>query len=173
MVIFLTGYPSQYISQIKKDICAEYDMTDMGELDNFLNAKITISQTHYCREVLKKFDFLVRDKVTKSPLPSDALEQLAQAHEMTPSEQSDVNSYPYRQIIGALLYVAMYTKPEISYAVGVLSRYNENKTYASCKLATNLLRYLQGHQECIIEFAGSSLDLHCFNDADWRVCCTL
>ena len=79
---------------------------------------------------MKKLDFLVRDKVTKSPLPSDALEQLAQDHEKTPSEQSDVSSYPYRQIIGALLYVAMYTKPEISYAVGVLSRYNENKTYA-------------------------------------------
>jgi hypothetical protein len=172
--ILIASEDERYIDQIKKDICDEYDMTDMGELDNFLNAKITrtrdkitISQTHYCREVLKKFDFLVRDKVTKSPLPSDALEQLAQVQEMTPSEKSDVNSYPYRQIIGALLYVAMYTKPEISYAVGVLSRYNENKTYASCKLATHLLRYLQGHQECVIEFAGSSLDLHCFSDADW------
>ena len=120
--ILIASEDDRYIDQIKKDICDEYDMTDMGELDNFLNAKITrtrdkitISQTHYCREVLKKFDFLVRDKVTKSPLPSDALEQLAQASEMTPSEQSDVDSYPYRQIIGALLYVAMYTntKPEI------------------------------------------------------------
>ena len=35
-------------------------------------------------------------------------------------------------IIGGL---SQYTKSEITYAVRLLSRYNETKTYASCKLA--------------------------------------
>jgi hypothetical protein len=53
--ILIASEDEDYISEIKKGICAEYDMTDIGELDNFLNAKITrtrekisISQTHYC-----------------------------------------------------------------------------------------------------------------------------
>jgi hypothetical protein len=55
----------------------------------------------------------------------------------------------------------MYIKPEISYAVGVLSRFNDKKT------ATHLLRYLNGNIECVIEFQGDTLDLHEFSDADW------
>jgi hypothetical protein len=96
------------------------------------------------------------------------MKQLAAPHTMTPKEQAEVDSYLNRQIIGALRYVAMYTKPEISYAVGVLSRHNETRTYASCKLANHLLRYLQGHSDCVIEFAESNIDLHCFSDAELR-----
>jgi hypothetical protein len=47
-----------------------YDMTDIGQLDNFLNAKITktcekisINQTHYYLEVLNTFDFLVQGRI--------------------------------------------------------------------------------------------------------------
>jgi hypothetical protein len=96
----------------------------MGELDLFLNAKIIrarknlfISQTYYCLEVLKTFEFLVQGRTSNSLLPIDAIEKLTAPHTMTPKEQAKVDSYPYRQIIGALLYVAMYTKPELSYAV--------------------------------------------------------
>jgi len=87
--------------------------------------------------------------------------------DMTEDKDSAIRAFPYRQVIGALLYLAMYTKPEISYAVGVLSRFNDKKTEASCKLAAHLLRYLNSHRECAIEFAGSELDLHGFSDADW------
>jgi hypothetical protein len=110
-------------------------MTDMGELDNFLNAKITrarekifVSQTHYCLEVLKIFDFLVQGMTAKSPLPIDTIEQLVASHVMTSKGKEEVDSYLYRQIIGALLYVAMYTQPEMLYTVGVLSRHYETIT---------------------------------------------
>jgi hypothetical protein len=73
--------------------------------------------------MLKTFDFLVQGRIAKSPLPIDAIKQLAAPHTMTPKEKENVDAYPYRQIIGALLHVAMYTKPEMSYAVEVLSRY--------------------------------------------------
>jgi hypothetical protein len=147
-ILVVASEDEGYILKIKKEIWAEYNMTDMGEFDNFLNAKITrtrekisINQTYYCKEVLTTFDFLVQGKTSKSPLPIDAIKQLAAPYTMTPKEQAKVDSYPYRQIIGALLYVTMYTHPEISYAVGVPSRYNNTRTYASCKLATHLLRY--------------------------------
>ena len=171
--ILIASIDTQYIEMIKKDICNQYAMTDMGELDNFLNAKITrtrekitVCQTHYCRSILEHFQFLVQNKSTKTPLPSDALEQLA-SEDYTATESEEVKSYPYRQVIGALLYLAMYTKPEISYAVSMLSRFSDKKTATSCKLATHLLRYLNGHPECKIEFKGNNMDLHCFSDADW------
>jgi hypothetical protein len=42
--------------------------------------------------------------------------QLAVLLTNTPEVQIDANLYPYRQIIGNLLYVAMYKHPAISYA---------------------------------------------------------
>ena len=146
--ILIASEDVDFIEEIKAGVCDKFDMTDMGELDNFLNAKITrtdekisISQTHYCQEVLNNFDFLVEGKSAKTPLPADAVSQLSEQEHPTVAEAKEVATYPYRQIVGSLLYLAMYTKPEISYAVGVLSRFNDKKTVASCRLATHLLRY--------------------------------
>ena len=34
-------------------------------------------------------------------------------------------------------------------------------------MATYLLRYLHGNQECKIEFSGDKFDMHGFSDANW------
>jgi hypothetical protein len=72
-----------YILETKKEICAEYNMTDMKKLDKFLNTKITrarennnISHTHYCLEVLNIFDFLVQGRTAKSLPPIDEIEKI-------------------------------------------------------------------------------------------------
>jgi hypothetical protein len=75
--ILIASVDENYISEIKKEICAEYDMTDMRELDSFLNAKITRSREKIL--ISQTFDFLMQGKTTKSPLPIDVIEQLATA----------------------------------------------------------------------------------------------
>jgi hypothetical protein len=54
--ILIAGEREEHIEEIKASICSQYAMTDMGPLDNFLNAnitqtpvKITVDQTHYCK----------------------------------------------------------------------------------------------------------------------------
>jgi hypothetical protein len=37
--ILIASKDEDYILEIKKGTCAEYNMTDMGELDNFLNSQ--------------------------------------------------------------------------------------------------------------------------------------
>jgi hypothetical protein len=52
--ILIASEDEDYISEIKKGICEEYDMTDM------MGSLTSISQTLYCLEALKSFDFLVQ-----------------------------------------------------------------------------------------------------------------
>jgi hypothetical protein len=48
----------------------------------------------------------------------------------------------YRSLVGALLYLTVNTRPDISYAVGALSRFINSPTTQHMKAAKNVLRYL-------------------------------
>jgi hypothetical protein len=48
----------------------------------------------------------------------------------------------YQQMIGSLLYAAITSRPDISYAVGVLGRYASAPSVQHMTAAKRLLRYL-------------------------------
>jgi hypothetical protein len=150
-------------------------MTDMGETKYFLNIKIArttnsllMDQTTYAKKILAKFtDYLGTKKPKKYPFPDDAMDQLASTPVLTAAQQLFVDNFPYRSIVGALLYLSTYTRPDLAYAVGVLTRFGNKPSYAACKLAVHVLLYLRGTVEMGIEFSGSEFDMHVFSDADW------
>jgi hypothetical protein len=50
----------------------------------------------------------------------------------------------YNSIVGSLLYLAMHTRPDISFAVGTLSRFMSAPTHRHMQAAKHVLRYLRG-----------------------------
>ena len=80
-----------------------------------------------------------------------------------------VSHYPYREIIGALLYLAVNTRPDISQAVGMLARYSTTPTYNACMCVSYVLSYLSGTPELGVVYSRTKhgLDLHAYSDADW------
>ena len=64
--------------------------------------------------------------------------------DMTKKQASYSHKYPYQNIIGALLYLSTHTRPDIAYAVGVLSRFCKTPNYRACKAVTRNLIYLRG-----------------------------
>lgn len=44
----------------------------------------------------------------------------------TESEKKEISSVPYQSLIGALMWLAVSTRPDIAYAVSALSQYNIN-----------------------------------------------
>lgn len=77
------------------------------------------------------------------------------------------NNIDYRSLVGALLYIAVNTRPDIAAAVSILGRKVNQPTQADWVAAKRVVRYLLGSMERRIVFAGSSLDLSGFVDADW------
>jgi hypothetical protein len=166
-----------HVKEVKKQFCTKFDMTDMGELEHFLNVRVTrtrgtlkLDQSVYTQKVLDKFaDFLgPRGKTKYYPLPADAADQLAQQDsDLTVEQQQYLDNFPYRSLIGAALYLSMNTRSDISYAVGVLSRHSSKPTLASCKLLVHMWQYLRGTVDKSLTFSGRSLDMHIFTDSDW------
>ncbi|GBM59319.1 Retrovirus-related Pol polyprotein from transposon TNT 1-94 [Araneus ventricosus] len=111
----------------------EFAIKDLGKLNfclgiefsqNVKNGQITMSQSKYIGNVLEKFN-MQDAKTVKSPLdPSVKL-----TNEMCPkteSEKAEMSLYPYRSLIGSLMYLAICTRPDICHTVSYLSQFNEN-----------------------------------------------
>ena len=132
-------------------------------------SKREIVLDHYCEEILERFHFLLYDTVRQSPLPADASKLLAitDTDNLIEEQLEFRDSFPYRQVAGALLYLVMYTRPNIAYAVGVLARFGAAPTYNACYCTVHLLQYLSGDRECKVVLRGEKFELHGFSDVDW------
>ena len=49
----------------------------------------------------------------------------------------------YRQLVGSLIYLTL-TRPDISFAVGVVSRYMQNPKKSHLEAVRRILRYVKG-----------------------------
>ena len=159
-----------YVLEVKMMFCNNFDKTDMGALEHFLNVRVTrirrfiqLDQSVYTQKVLDKFaDFLgPHQKSKKSPLPSDASERIARAGgELSDDDRVYLNSFPYRSLLGALLYLSMNTRPDIAYAVRLLSRSNPNSICENLTLTNP-------NRKALV------LNLLCTHTISWCTCCNM
>ncbi|TYJ96195.1 Retrovirus-related Pol polyprotein from transposon TNT 1-94 [Cucumis melo var. makuwa] len=59
---------------------------------------------------------------------------------------------PYASIVGSLLYAQTYTRPNISFAKGMLGRYQSNPRMDHWKAMKKVLRYLQGTKDYMLTY---------------------
>jgi hypothetical protein len=86
------------------------------------------------------------------------------------SGMKEMESKPYRSLIGSLLYAALGSRPDIAYAVGQLSRFNSNPGQSHWVAAKKVLRYLKGTSERGISYSPSNYQLiphSLLCDSDW------
>ncbi|KAG2836201.1 hypothetical protein PC118_g4453 [Phytophthora cactorum] len=65
----------------------------------------------------------------------------------TAEERAEMQSRPYRSLIGCLMYFTTCTRPDIAYVVTKLSRFLENPGLQHWKAAVRVLRYLKSTGE--------------------------
>ena len=74
----------------------------------------------------------------------------------------------YQQMIGTLIYAAIGTRPDITFAAMRLSQYNDNPSEEHIKCTRHVHRYLTGTKELKIKYNGSSdAGLIRYSDLDW------
>jgi hypothetical protein len=76
----------------------------------------------------------------------------------------------YQEVVGSLLYIAMTVRPDIGYAVGMLSRAMNNPSQELLDEAHRTLRYLYYTRELGLRYSrAKSIDLYGESDSDWAV----
>ena len=106
---------------------------------------IYLSQSTYARKMLHKFDMTNYNPV-KSPC-----EPSVQLHKRTFDEES-ADGELYHQMIGSLMFLAQYTRPDIAYAISSLSQFNKDPSIHHIRAVKHLMRYIQGTKDLCIAF---------------------
>ena len=86
--------------------------------------------------------------------PIDPNHQLSK--EQCPTNEEErikMYDYPYAQLVGSLMYLAICTRPDISFAVGKLGQFSSNPGIAHWKAAQHLSHYLQGTKSYKLTYA--------------------
>ena len=63
--------------------------------------------------------------------------------DLTEPDEGEVNPREYQAIVSSLMYIALATTPNISFAVAALSRYNSKPYTTHLTAAKRVLRYLE------------------------------
>ncbi|GMP75523.1 hypothetical protein CsSME_00032577 [Camellia sinensis var. sinensis] len=85
----------------------------------------------------------------------------------TQEENEKMARVPYANAVGSLMYAMMCTRPDICYAVGLVSRYQSNPGPAHWKAVKRILRYLRGTADYTLCYQSSDLHLVGYCDVDW------
>lgn len=129
------------------------------EINKTSEGNITLSQKSYTEKILEKFGMA---NCKSTPTPAVKLDRDEEGN-----DDSD-SSFPYRQAVGALAYLMVATRPDISYAVSVASRNLEKPTNVDVMRVKRIFRYLKGTIDKGLVFAKSrDKKLICFSDADF------
>ena len=75
----------------------------------------------------------------------------------TPQEKERMPRVPYANVIGSLMYVMMCTRPDISYVIGLVSRYQSNPGHKHWSAIKTILAYLKGTADYSLCYQGDGL----------------
>ncbi|KAA0046843.1 Retrovirus-related Pol polyprotein from transposon TNT 1-94 [Cucumis melo var. makuwa] len=90
---------------------------------------------------------------------------------MVEGKEHMMETIPYASIVGSLLYAQTCTRPDISFAVGMLGRYQSNPGMDHWKAAKKVLRYLQGTKDYMLTYKRSDhLEVIGYSDSDFVGC---
>ena len=61
----------------------------------------------------------------------------------TPEERNKISFIPYVSAVGSIIYAMLCTKPDVAYALGIVSRFQADPGEDQWKAVKNILKYLR------------------------------
>ena len=179
--IFLISLNLDNIKESKKTLGADMKVKDLGVAQYLLGIElrrrqlgmgdgdILLVQEKYVMEILKEFS-MEGCKSASTPL-EPSMKLTLKDSPVDDLGKSRMEQYPYRQVVGKLMYLAVCTRPDICQAVSELSRFNSNPGMRHWESAMRVLRYLSGTAALgLLYKRGESKDIWGYVDASHTSC---
>ena len=152
----------------KKALSERFKMKDMGPLHYCLGVSVVqnaggiwLHQKQYILSMLLRFGL-----VDAKPASTPADPNVRLVKDDGVSKQLEDKAL-YQSMVGSLLYAAMATRPDITQAVGAVSKFCAQPTEAHLTAVKRVLRYLSGTKELALRYRKSEEPPIGYSDADW------
>ncbi|KAH9660146.1 protein kinase domain-containing protein [Citrus sinensis] len=167
--IIITGTDTSGIQQFKESLHSYFQMKDLGNLTYFLGLEVYhSSESIYVHQHKYTKDLIALARLEDSTVINTPLE----INVKYSKDDGDLLSDPtlYRKLVGSLIYL-MITRPDISYAVNLMSQFMHEPRHLHLSAVKRIICYLLGTlNRGLLYKAGSPLVLKAYSDADWAGC---
>nr|GEZ42953.1 ribonuclease H-like domain, reverse transcriptase, RNA-dependent DNA polymerase [Tanacetum cinerariifolium] len=143
--LIITGTLRKEIDVFKSQMKEKFEMSDLGLLAYYIGIEvtqtgeeITIKQTGYITKILKETSMMDSND---AKIPMDPGTKLVKAE-----DGNSVDTTCYRSLIGSLRYL-LHTRPNLSYPVGLLSRFMQDPKEHHLKAVKQVIRSIKGTKE--------------------------
>lgn len=164
---FIFSEHSEEKASLINTLKQNFEIKELGEVKNCLGMKIErdkkngtlkLSQPEYIRALLEKYG-MQECKSVQTPM---------QVNTNLVKTTNFEDKYPYRELIGGLMYLSVSTRPDIAFACSKLSQFNNCFDETHWQAAKRVLRYLSGTKSCGLLYkknCNTKIEIH--TDADW------
>ncbi|KAJ9551763.1 hypothetical protein OSB04_015808 [Centaurea solstitialis] len=162
------------VQKVKDQLSSEFDMKDLGAAKKILGMEIVrdrkarklyLSQEGYVQKVLRRFGMFEAKSVNTPFAPHFKLSSA-----LSPSTQADVAymaRVSYSSAVGSLMYAMICTRPDLAYAISMVSRYMANPGKEHWKAVQWIFRYLKGTANLCLHFGRNSSGVLGYTDSDY------
>jgi len=145
--LLIAGALKPDINALKDKLKERFKMSDLGACHFYLGMEVIrdrprrtlrLSQEAYLRKALEDYNMGNYNK-TQTPIETSS--------RLIPAE-SGYNADPllrraYQSAVGSLIYAMLGTRPDLAYAVSIISRFSSNPTTAHMSAIKRVFRYIQ------------------------------
>ncbi|KAL0552943.1 hypothetical protein IC582_012078 [Cucumis melo] len=164
--IVLTGDDQTEISQLKQRMSDEFEIKDLGNLKYFLGMEvarskegISVSQRKYTLDLLTETGML-GCRPADTPIEFNC--KLGNSDDQVP-----VDKEQYQRLVGKLIYLS-HTRPDISFAVSVVSQFMQAPYEKHMEAVNRILRYLKNTPGKGLMFRKTNKKtIEAYTDSDW------
>jgi Reverse transcriptase (RNA-dependent DNA polymerase) len=164
--MIITGNDRVEIEKLEEKLNKEFEMKNLGGLKYFLGIEvsrnktgITLSQRQYILDFLTEVGML---DCMPADTPMVQNLKFSNNHNQIPT-----NKERYQKLVGKLIYLS-HTRPDISYAVGIVSQFMHDPKVEHMDAVVRIIRYLKENPGKGVTFEKyGHANIEGYTDADW------
>ena len=183
-LLFVTIYVDDFLiftndlnmkQKLKANLNRRFKMKDLGQASHCLGIRITrnredgklwLDQQAYVEDIVKRFGMADCYPVAMPAEPSLRLDKTMSPG--TKEEAEEMQKVPYKEAVGCLSFAAQVTRPDIAFAVNMVSQFAANPGKQHWEAVKRIFRYLKGTASKKLEYSKEGADqIRGYTDADW------
>ncbi|KAK1424219.1 hypothetical protein QVD17_19540 [Tagetes erecta] len=175
--ILIIGNNIPMLNEVKQWLGSCFAMKDLGEAAYILGIRIYrnrskrllwLNQSTYIDKMMTRFK-MENSKKGGVPMTKGTVLNKSQSPS-TDIENKRMEAVPYASAIGSIMYAMLCTRPDVSCALSMTSRYQQSPGMAHWTAVKNILKYLRRTKDMSLIFGGveEELTVRCYTDASFQ-----